>query len=91
MERFPGQGAGGSGTAVYLADSGTDLIYRFAAIGVAQLVAGNYLCPDSEGVTLEAEFGMNLGCRAGKGIDVLADANFGSGSDLVVTVYGYME
>jgi len=81
---------GGTGTAIYIADSGTDLIYRLAAIEAAQLVAGNYLCPDSDGVTLEAECGMNLGCRTGKGIDVLADADFGAGSDLVVTVYGYM-
>lgn len=82
---------GGSGTTVYIADSGVDLIYRFAAIQATQLVAGNYISPTAEGVTLEAEFGMSLGCRAGKGIDVLADDNFASGSDLVVTVYGYME
>lgn len=82
---------GGTGTTVYIADSGTDLIYRFAAIEAAHLMPGEYLCPNSDGVTLEAEFGMNLGCRTGKGIDVFADGNFGSGSDLVVTVYGYME
>ena len=64
---------GGTGTTIYIADSGTDLIYRFAGIQSAQLVAGNYISPTTDGVTLEAEFGMSLGCRAGKGIDMLAD------------------
>jgi len=83
--------AGGTGTVLYIADSGTDLIYRFATIEAALLLPGNYISPTLEGVTLEAEFGMSLGCRAGKGIDVFGDGNFESGDDLVVTVYGYME
>jgi len=81
---------GGTGTKVYIADSGIDLIYRFAGILATQLIPGNYIGPASEGVTLEAELGMSLGCRTGKGIDVMADGDFAEGSDLVVTVYGYM-
>lgn len=83
--------SGETGTALYIADSGIDSIYRFASIPANLMSAGNFITAHMEGVTLEAEFGMVIGCREGKGIDVLADGNFASGSDCVVTVYGYME
>lgn len=82
--------SGGTGTRIFLADSGTDLIYRFASIAASALVPGNFITPSAEGVTLEAEFGLALGGRLGKGIDILADGNFEAGSDLSVTVYGYI-
>ena len=81
---------GGTGTYVMLADSGIDAIYRFAAVAASVLLPGNYLFPGSEGVTLDAEFGMNLGARAGNGIDVMADGDFTQGSDLTVTIWGYL-
>jgi len=82
--------SGGTGTRIFLADSGTDLIYRFASIAASALVPGNFITPSAEGVTLEAEFGLALGGRVGKGIDVLADGDFETGSELSVTVYGYI-
>ncbi|HQB08067.1 MAG TPA: hypothetical protein PK712_09415, partial [Rectinema sp.] len=81
----------GNGRNVYIADSGTDLIYRFATINAEQLIPGNYISPNSDGVILEAEFGMSLGGRLEKGIDILADGNFEVGSDLFITVYGFIE
>lgn len=81
---------GGTGTAVMLVDSGRDEIYRFASIAAPQLQPGAFLDPGSEGVTLDAEFGMNLGARAGNGIDVMADGDFAEGSNLSVTVFGYL-
>jgi hypothetical protein len=82
--------SGGTGTRIFLADSGTDLIYRFASIAASALVPGNFITPSAEGVTLEAEFGLALGGRLGKGIDILADGNLEAGSELSVTVYGYI-
>ncbi len=82
---------GGEGTKLFIADSGTELIYRFATIDKGALAPGNYLTPSSEEVVLEAEFGMTLGGREGKGIDILADKDFETGSELCVTVYGYIE
>ena len=79
---------GGNGRNVYITDSGTDLIYRFATINAEQLTPRNYILPNSDGVILEAEFGMSLGGRLEKGIDNLADGNFEVGSDLYITVYG---
>jgi len=81
---------GGTGSRVFLADSGEDLVYRFASIAASALVPGNFITPSAEGVTLEAEFGLALGGRLGKGIDILADGNFEVGSDLSVTIYGYI-
>ncbi len=81
---------GGTGASVMLVDTGTDEIYRFASIAASRLQPGAFLGPGSEGVTLDAEFGMNLGARAGKGIDVMADGDFAEGSDLCVTVFGYL-
>lgn len=81
---------GGMGTRLYLADSGSDLIYRFAEIDPRVILPGSYLGPDSDGVTLTAEYTRGLGGRAGKGIDILADGPFAEGSDLSVTVYGYL-
>jgi hypothetical protein len=82
--------SGGTGRRLYLADSGTDLIYRFAEIDPCVVLAGSYLGPDSDGVTLTAEYTRGLGGRAGKGIDILADGPFAEGSDITVTVYGYL-
>jgi len=82
--------AGGAGSTILLVDSGTDEIYRFASIAASQLLPGAFLGPGSEGVTLEAEFGMNLGAREGNGIDIVADGDFAEGSDLSVTVFGYL-
>lgn len=81
---------GGTGSRIFLADSGEDLVYRFASIAASALVPGSFISPSSEGVTLEAEFGLAVGGRLGKGIDILADGNFSSGSDLSVTIYGYI-
>lgn len=83
--------SGEPGTTVYLADSGTDSIYRFAGIPAQLLTSGVFVSPTLEGVILEAEFGMALGCREGKGIDLVADGDFTAGSDLVATVFGYLE
>jgi hypothetical protein len=83
--------SGEPGTTLYLADSGIDSIYRFASVPAQLITAGSYISPTLDGVTLEAEFGMALGCREGKGIDLVADGNFTAGSDLVATVFGYLE
>jgi len=82
--------SGGTGSRLYLADSGTDLVYRFASVEARVLAPGNFIGVGAEGVALEAEFGLGLGGRAGKGIDIVADGNFAEGSDLAVTVYGYI-
>ena len=82
--------SGGTASRLYLADSGVDLVYRFASIEARVLAPGNFIGPSAEGVTLEAEFGLGVGGRPGKGIDILADGNFAEGSNLAVTVYGYI-
>ncbi|MGB9686967.1 MAG: hypothetical protein ACPLYX_10780 [Rectinema subterraneum] len=81
---------GGVGSRIFLADSGIDLIYRFASIEARVIAPGTFITPSSEGVTLEAEFGLAVGGRVGNGIDIVADGSFASGSDLSVTVYGYI-
>jgi hypothetical protein len=82
--------SGGTGTRIFLVDSGTDLVYRFAETDPRTIAPGAYITPESDGVTLEAEFTRSLGGRAGKGIDIVADGNFEAGSELSVTVYGYI-
>jgi hypothetical protein len=82
--------SGGTGSRVFLADSGVDLVYRFASIATSALMPGSFISPSAGGVTLDAEFGLAVGGRPGKGIDIVADGNFEAGSDLAVTVYGYI-
>jgi len=57
----------------------------------AQLTGNAVLGLLSTGVTLAAPVSTGVGFTAAKGLDIVADAIFGAGSDLVVTVTGYIE
>lgn len=82
--------SGGSGSKIVIADSGTDLLYQFATIDTESLLPGNLITPTTDGVRMDAEFGRNSGTRLGKGIDIFADGNFDEGSELWITLYGYI-
>lgn len=64
----------------------------FATIAVAALTANAYLWEFSANVTLDPLF-TNTGGRLtlSKGLQIKGDANFGAGSDVIVTVFGYIE
>jgi hypothetical protein len=63
----------------------------FATIAKAGLVAHAALGPDSASVTLGEPFIRGSGSAAGKGLDIIGDANFAAGSDVWVTITGYIQ
>lgn len=44
----------------------------------------------SDGVTLDVPISQGAGFTATKGIDIVADGNFAAGSDIIITVFGYI-
>jgi predicted RecA/RadA family phage recombinase len=59
-------------------------------IAKAALTANAVLVLTSANVTLGAAVSQNSGFTAGKGLTIKGDANFAAGSDLVVTITGYL-
>lgn len=57
----------------------------------AQLTGGAILGMHSAGVTLARPVLTGVGLTAGAGIDIAADGNFAAGSDIIVTVCGFIE
>ena len=80
--------SGGSGTVLYIKDSSNVL---YATIAVSALTANCVVYPNSTGVTLNANYTDDVGATLAKGMKVIADANFGAGSDLVVDIWGRYE
>lgn len=62
----------------------------FVTIAVAALTGNAFIADHSSNVTQEASYARNLGTAADKGLVLVCDAN-GTGSDLVVTVYGVVK
>lgn len=62
----------------------------FVTMLVAALTGNAFLADHSSNVTQEASYARNLGTAAGKGLVLVCDAD-GTGSDLVVTVYGVVK
>lgn len=44
----------------------------------------------SAGCALSAPISQGLGFTTAKGIDIAADANFAAGSDIIITIFGYI-
>jgi hypothetical protein len=70
-----------------IADSGS---ISFVSIAVAALTANAYIVDTTANVTLQNAYTLNTGGGADKGLQVYCNAN-GTGSDLVVTVYGVIK
>ena len=62
-----------------------------ATIAKAGLTANACLTLESSNVTIGDPVALGTGFTAEKGIDVVADAVFAAGSDLEVTIFGYIE
>jgi len=62
-----------------------------ATVAKAGLTANACLTFGSSNVTLGDSVALGSGFTAAKGVDVVADAVFAAGSDLVVTIFGYIE
>lgn len=61
-----------------------------ATVAVAALTSNAVVGPFSSNVTLGSPMKLGTGATASKGIDVVCNAN-GTGSDLVVTVFGVIK
>ena len=70
-----------------ITDSGS---ISFASIAVAALTANAYIVDTTANVTLQTAYTLNTGGGADKGLQISCNAN-GTGSDLVVTVYGVIK
>lgn len=82
--------ADATATIVRLKDTnGTPVV--FATFAKAQLTGNAILDAVSTGVTLGTAMSLGLGLTAAKGVVVDADAVFGAGSDIVVTVFGIVK
>jgi len=57
---------------------------------VAALTANAYVVDTTANVTLQTAYTLNSGSGADKGLQISCNAN-GTGSDLVVTVYGVIK
>ncbi len=62
----------------------------FVDIGVAALTGNAFVQAATVGVTLNSPFSLGTGGTASKGLDIACNAN-GTGSDLVVTIAGFMK
>jgi hypothetical protein len=62
----------------------------FVTLAVAALTGNAFIADHSSNVTQEASYARNLGTAADKGFVLVCDAN-GTGSDLVVTIYGVIK
>jgi len=77
-------------TVVKLQDTASSPVVA-ATIAKAQLTSNAQLGKHSAGVTLGTPIRTGVGLTAAKGLNVAADANFAAGSDLSVTVVGFIE
>lgn len=76
-------------TEVYLQDTnGTPV--KAATIDKDGLTASAVLGKFTSNVTIQTPMSLGTGLTANKGLDVVADGNFAAGSDLVVTVCGFI-
>lgn len=62
----------------------------FVTMAVAALTGNSFVGKFTSNITAEAALARNTGGTAGKGLQLKGDAN-GTGSDLVVTVVGYLK
>lgn len=62
----------------------------FVTLGVAALTGNAFVADHSSNVTQQAPYSRGLGGTADLGIEVACDAN-GTGSDLVVTIFGVVK
>ncbi len=62
-----------------------------ATYAKAQLTGSAVLGLFSTGVTLAAPIKAGTGFTAAKGLDIVADHNFAAGSDIIVTVVGFIQ
>jgi hypothetical protein len=76
-----------TGTVVTLQDTAAVVAATFAK---AQLTGNAQLGKHSTGVTLGTPMRTGVGLTADKGIDVIADSNFDAGSDITITVCGFI-
>lgn len=61
-----------------------------ATFAKSALTGNAFLGLFSTGVTVDDEISEGEGFTTAKGIDIVADANFAAGSDIIVTVFGYI-
>lgn len=81
--------ADATATIVTLQDTAASPVVA-ATFAKAQLTSQAQLGKHSTGVTLATPVRTGVGLTAAKGLSVAGDANFGAGSDLSVTVVGYI-
>jgi hypothetical protein len=82
--------ADGTATIVKIQDTnGTPVVG--VTIAKAALVGNAVLTLASSGVTIGDAVSEGIGFTVGKGISIVGDANFASGSDIKVTLFGFME
>lgn len=70
--------------------NGTPVDFITIAVNAASTNGNIRTVPGNAQVTLENAFANGTGGTAGKGIQVKGDAN-GTGSDMIVTVFGYIK
>jgi hypothetical protein len=78
-----------TGTVVNIQDT-ADTPVVAAAIAKAQLTSQAQLGKHSTGVTLGTAIRTGVGLTAAKGLDVAADHNFAAGSDMTITIVGFI-
>lgn len=78
-----------TGTVITIQDTAASPVVAVTA-AKAQLTANAILGKHSVGITLAAPIITGVGLTAAKGLSVIADSNFDAGSDLYVTVVGFI-
>ncbi len=78
-----------SGTVVTIQDDNGSPVVA-VSLAKAQLTGNAVLFPGQTGVTLGDAITEGSGLTAEKGIDIVADSDFDAGSDIKVTVFGYI-
>jgi hypothetical protein len=78
-----------TGTGLTLQDTADTPIVA-ASFAKAQLTSQAQLGKHSTGVTLGTPIRTGVGLTAAKGVDIVADSNFDAGSDITITVTGFI-
>jgi hypothetical protein len=78
-----------TGTIVTLQDTAGSPVVA-ATFAKAQLTGNAQLGKHSTGVTLGTPIRTGVGLTADKGLDIIADSNFDAGSDISITVWGFI-
>lgn len=82
--------SGGSMAHLFIEDTGGSSALGFLDIAVAALTGNAILSRNSSNVTLLAGF-SDIGATVGCGIQVVANANAGAGSDVAVRIMGHIK